>query len=214
MLSHKSVSDDYVLSLHSAFRAATQDIHRRVDRHPLLISLVRRDLTWIHYELVLRTFLDLYHSLQPMIVAAIDRLGGGFEYAFGDRIDWLQRDLINLSSHCERIPQSAVRTQWPLPPVDGIAAVIGALYVIEGSTLGGQVIAPRLSQSLGIDCDHGAGFFHGYGDETHRHWEHFWRYAASRCPPQCQAAALFTAVELFKAIEYGIDDIWLHKRTL
>lgn len=212
MLSHQSVSNDYALSLHSIFRAATQDIHRRVDRHPMLITLVRRDLTWSHYELVLRTFLDLYQSLQPVIVAAIDRLGGGFEYALGDRIDWLQRDLINLSGQCGRMPPSAAHVQWLWPPFDSAAAVIGALYVIEGSTLGGQVIAPQLKRSLGVERDRGASFFHGYGDKTNQHWQHFWLYAANHCPPECQVVALFTAIELFNAIEKGVDDIWLRRQ--
>jgi heme oxygenase (biliverdin-IX-beta and delta-forming) len=38
------------------------------------------------------------------------------------------------------------------------ARALGVLYVIEGSTLGGQVIARRIAEALHIGPQDGAGF--------------------------------------------------------
>ena len=54
--------------------------------------------------------------------------------------------------------------------MNGPLDAVGCLYVLEGSTLGGQIILRRAAERLGIDADTGAGFFHGYGAQTGAMW--------------------------------------------
>ena len=49
----------------------------------------------------------------------------------------------------------------------------GCLYVLEGSTLGGQVLSRRLSQSLGLTPSTGGAFLWAYGDQTGEMWRRF-----------------------------------------
>jgi heme oxygenase len=58
------------------------------------------------------------------------------------------------------------------------AEILGSVYVIEGSALGGQTIAPRLKATLGLGAGHGASFFHGFGGETGTLWRDFRMTAA------------------------------------
>jgi heme oxygenase len=51
--------------------------------------------------------------------------------------------------------------------------VVGCLYVLEGATLGGQVIARRLQETLKIGPENGASFFHGYGRDAGHLWKSF-----------------------------------------
>lgn len=208
MLSPVNIQEGYIASLHSAFRAVTYAAHQRIDRHPMLVPLLRPGLTWIHYDRVLRVFLNLYRSLQPCVVAEINRLGNGCEYALGDRIEWLQCDLAYLAGCCDGVALSSLDIQWRLPSIDGAPAVVGALYVIEGSTLGSQIIAKQLKASLGVDCNHGARFFHAFGNQTSQNWSRYWQYAADQCPPEGQILALSAAVALFDAIERGLNEAW------
>jgi heme oxygenase (biliverdin-IX-beta and delta-forming) len=53
------------------------------------------------------------------------------------------------------------------------AAFLGAMYVIEGSTLGGQYIARHVEQTLGFEPGHGDSYFRGYGDQTGSMWRDF-----------------------------------------
>src|SRR5690554_5184564 len=67
----------------------------------------------------------------------------------------------------------------PLPPYSSVLTIdhpsqaIGALYVIEGSTLGGQIICKMIAERLGISAEGGFKFFSGYGDDTNKMWLDF-----------------------------------------
>jgi heme oxygenase len=50
------------------------------------------------------------------------------------------------------------------------AAFLGAMYVVEGSTLGGQQIARHVEETLGLNAKHGAAYFFGYGERTAEMW--------------------------------------------
>ena len=58
-------------------------------------------------------------------------------------------------------------------PLEQLPQLLGSLYVIEGSALGGRVIAPHLKASLGIGPGHGASYFHGFGGDTGEMWRDF-----------------------------------------
>jgi heme oxygenase len=51
--------------------------------------------------------------------------------------------------------------------------VLGTLYVIEGSTLGGQHIARRVEHVLSLSPNEGNSYFCGYGDDTGLMWRQF-----------------------------------------
>jgi heme oxygenase len=48
-----------------------------------------------------------------------------------------------------------------------------AMYVMEGSTLGGQIIARHVQTSLFLTQDHGNAFFRGHGAQTGPLWKEF-----------------------------------------
>lgn len=58
-----------------------------------------------------------------------------------------------------------------LPPISSFPEAVGALYVMEGSTLGGKIIARMISQKLG--GNEGLQFFTGYGGNTGSMWKKF-----------------------------------------
>ena len=60
-----------------------------------------------------------------------------------------------------------------LPALTTPAAAFGCLYVLEGATLGGQIISGHASSRFGYGAQHGAAFFHGYGSDTGAMWRSF-----------------------------------------
>ena len=50
------------------------------------------------------------------------------------------------------------------------AAFLGALYVVEGSTLGGQYIARQVETVLGLVQGEGDAYFLGHGERTGERW--------------------------------------------
>jgi heme oxygenase len=60
-----------------------------------------------------------------------------------------------------------------LPQIDNLLKAFGALYVIEGSTLGGKIIAGMMRQHFTFEGNEGLSFFSGYGDDTNAKWNAF-----------------------------------------
>lgn len=59
-----------------------------------------------------------------------------------------------------------------IPQIDTKAKAMGAMYVSEGSTLGGKIIAKIIGGNLGIDPAQ-LRFFNYYGDNTEAMWKGF-----------------------------------------
>lgn len=107
----------------------------------------------------------LPQRLQPWFRA---RRRGGFASA---DVEWL-RAVGNVAA----VPMNA-RLAASLPLGD-LAEVMGSLYVIEGSAMGGRVIAPQLKRTLGLGQGRGASYFHGFGGEAGAMWANFRLLAA------------------------------------
>src|SRR5208283_5357264 len=61
----------------------------------------------------------------------------------------------------------------PPRPLASLAALLGALYVLEGSTLGGAQIARALKGRIGGETEEGRRFFLGHGDRHGAMWAEF-----------------------------------------
>jgi len=77
---------------------------------------------------------------------------------------WLKVTQPQLSqlTRCERLPE-----------VKSVTEAFGCLYVLEGATLGGQIISRHLKKNLALDEDRGCAFFYSYGDEVGLMWKSF-----------------------------------------
>lgn len=77
-----------------------------------------------------------------------------------------------------------------LPEITNVLQAFGALYVIEGSTLGGSIISKMISGKLGIN--NGLSFFNSYGDNTMNMWAKF-RHVLNELPADELTAATIVA---------------------
>lgn len=155
-------------------RAATRAAHRRLDHHPLLAPLILPTPTWAQYRRALLGLLALHQPLQASVIAELAQLG--LDYPLQDRVALLRADLAALAGEAWAEPPEA---GLALPPTGHIDGLIGRLYVLEGSRLGGRVIAHRLRASLGLNAQNGASFFthDGLPDQPPPAWPTFWRWA-------------------------------------
>src|SRR5690606_10161906 len=89
---------------------------------------------------------------------------------------WIMEDI-----HFFRPAYQPAFTTSSTPEINSLSQAIGALYVIEGSTLGGQVICKMVAQKLDISHAGGFKFFSGYGEETLSMWGNFKKIMDGRC---------------------------------
>jgi heme oxygenase len=64
-------------------------------------------------------------------------------------------------------------TAADLPEYRNYLQAFGALYVLEGSTLGGPYISKMIQKQLDKPDMEGLSFFNSYGDETGMMWDRF-----------------------------------------
>ena len=185
-------------SLAAQLRAATRAAHHRIDHHELLAPLVRSDLQRAHYIKLLHTFAWIYRTLDPAFATALRRWCPATGFQSSDRIGWLAEDLALLA------PDAASPEPYQAPAIDSPAELVGRLYVIEGSTLGGQVIARQLELSLGVGPASGGRFFHGHGPATPERWQAFMAFAGHACPHADIQVACAAANSMFEELAHDL----------
>lgn len=147
----------------AALRQATAESHRRIEgvaSLPTLGSLegLARALT---------AFSAFHDAWEPAAQAALPPADAAWLRA-RSRHAWLQQDLRALAAAGAPLPPpAALPVALQLPDA---AAAWGSVYVMEGSTLGGQLIARHLREALGLTPDTGARYHAGHGPRTAALW--------------------------------------------
>ena len=97
-----------------------------------------------------------------------------------------------------------------MPAPGSVAEAFGCLYVLEGATLGGQVISRHLARELSLSPANGAAFFNGYGPETGPRWTAFLALLEAHAgQPEQQASVVEAARQTFLLLEQ-----WLREHAL
>lgn len=107
------------------------------------------------------------------------------------RAGLLSHDLVSLGATAH-----AVRS--PLPALDDLNALLGAMYVMEGSTLGGQLIARHVQTTLGLAPGVGNSYFIGHGDLTGSMWKSFCQVLMNQVPDKDTNAVIGGAKSMFQ----------------
>ena len=146
-------------------RAQTRSSHQSLEK--LLIPKLKATKTRDGYARLLAIFYGYFSPLEEQIQThlSVDTLPDLYQ----------RRKAAAILEDYKKI--SADRTDIAicndLPEIKNEGEALAAMYVLEGSTLGGKVIAQMLSTNLGIAEDEGIRFFNGYRNETKVMWDRF-----------------------------------------
>jgi heme oxygenase len=167
----KIAMPDHQTYFRTRLHQATDAQHARLNQHPMLVGLLQPAYPLGKYQRLLSAYFYLFGVLESRIMHALDQHAGAFNYSERRKQPWLTRDLaffqLAPELHSTGLNQPALQT--PL----SLSQLFGVLYVVEGSTLGGQVISRHLNTHMGLTQDAGATFFHGYGARTGPMWQSF-----------------------------------------
>lgn len=187
----------------AVLRESTSDLHRTLDQNSCMTALMQPDLQLECYAQVL---IGLYAVYRPLELALYDaertlgRLGNWFP-----KFHWLEDDLLVLSQQGVVSLYDLERVRPSLLKMSSRAEMAGCLYVLEGSTLGGQVIASRVRASLGNRSHLAMQFLAGYGNDTHLRWGMTCReIEAALDSPEAQFEACAKAREVFGVFIAGL----------
>lgn len=138
-------------------KQATLDRHREVEA---LMPVLHPSLSRVAYARLLSQLQAVVGPLEARLLTL--PFPPAFELHLRLKAPLLTRDLGHLPSVSPTPPT--------VPQLAGVSEGLGALYVLEGATLGGQVIARHLQRNLNIQSQSGSAYFHAYGAATGPMW--------------------------------------------
>ena len=93
-----------------------------------------------------------------------------------------------------------------LPQLNSEASVLGVLYVLEGATLGGNILRKQISDRLGLQAHDGGAFLYVYGEATGRNWKSFLDFlCAMPLDAWARAEAVKAACSTFSCFEQWLE---------
>jgi heme oxygenase len=152
-------------AIHAALRERTALFHRRLEEH---LDLLDRALSRDRYCRVIRAFLGFYAPVENGL-ARVALAAPPVGFSLVARAPLLRRDVIALGATTDEVRTLPICAC--LPRLQFPEDLAGCLYVLEGASLGGQVISRALARHLGIDQRNGAAFFAGDADRTFARWK-------------------------------------------
>ncbi len=137
-------------------RTATRPAHAAIEHVPALARLMAPDITLADVGAALRGLHAFHAGLDPRLAACLVDVPGAAAYHDTTRLPALAEDLA-----FHGLAPGPAAPPYALPALPSLGHALGCLYVIEGSSLGGRVIARRLQDALGLMASQGATFFAG-----------------------------------------------------
>lgn len=157
----------------SLLKKETQTNHDTTETVALSHKIKAGTLNLAEYQKLLICNWNIHNSLKTAFADCLATISPSALHSFvdTDKVEWLQADLQALA-----IPTNTIAYQVEqVPNYQSTAALIGGLYVVEGSMLGGQYICRQLHNNSHIGEISNFHFYNGYGKETGKRWVSFQR---------------------------------------
>jgi len=177
-------------------RSNTKATHEALES--TMLPLIKGIKTIEDYVKLLHIFFGFYKPLQDQIDAVID-MKRMPEYKTFRRAEWILDDLDALGFTAQHLPVCSLDFS-----ISSAEDIMGALYVTEGSTLGGKVICKMIAASLQKNDTGGLRFFNAYGNETGSHWKNFLAKLDTFSNTNGQQAIIDTAKNTFAGFQKWI----------
>jgi len=152
-------------------RAGTAELHIALEKR---LPFFSDTLDLQAFERLIRAYYGFYQPLENALQDS-GAIPADFDLVSRLKTPTLQRDLQALGANGGEFSLCC-----HLPAIDSAAACLGVLYVLEGATLGGQILRREIAARLGLGADNGAAFLDIYGAATGRRWRDFIEYLGSR----------------------------------
>ena len=176
-----------------ALRRHTAQHHERLDAR---LDIGARLVSLDAYRDLLERLHGFYDPLEERLAPWAETVPG-LEFRARRKTPLLVADLHALAGHPGPVASA-------LPAVDTPARALGVIYVLEGATLGGKLIARDARQRLGVTPETGAAFFAAYGSAAAARWRAFGTVVEAAHPDPGEACA--AAAGCFERMEAWLCD--------
>lgn len=140
----------------------TKTYHEQLEANPYARAMSEGTLTREAYSEMLGRFYGYYRPIEAQLVAM-----SPIDASARLKTHLLAKDLQLLGCDAESLPLCPDVPQLHTP-----ARALGTMYVLEGATLGGQIITRQLKR-FDLTPENGVSFFNSYGDRVGEMWKAF-----------------------------------------
>jgi heme oxygenase len=182
--------------LHEKIKQATAQLHDQLEQNMFVGQIMDGSLSFEQYQ----TLLHLNYIIHS---AAEDFLFSGLSSELQEKLDTKNR--VKLPALLSDFEEVNATVGWPAvdaPPnyidLSSDASILGAMYVLEGATLGGNVIVKRLKTNEHLlPYNFNYHYYQVYGDQLGLKWKQFLE-VLNAIPEAEHEAAINSALRLFE----------------
>lgn len=200
-------------------RAETRASHASVDALPFFAALHAGTLPRAVYITFLEAMTTIHETMEQAVATAVDPVLAVCWVDELQRLPLLQRDLDHFQAErtrtlsMPRLHAIMLAEQIALRERRDPASLVGYLYVLVGSALGGLVLRPQVARTFGLEGTGGLAYLTGNAQQTRGLWTTFTTTMNTTIQdPALQLRVVAAALEAFDGIEQLI--LALYPRTL
>lgn len=188
-------------SVAQTLKHQTEAAHQELEA--LMIPWLQSITTQADYALLLKGFYGYFGPLEDAIAPFMNTAILP-DVAQRRKASSILADLTTLREPCGDLSQAP-----HLPQIQSLPQALGALYVMEGSTLGGKGITKMLLKKEGLNLQlESLQFFNGYGERTGPMWTAFVNVLNSFCGTEAEMAQMVeTANQTFSLFKTWLQEI-------
>ena len=149
-------------------REETQENHKRLE---IRLDLLQNTLLIDRYRKLLARFYGFYVPVETSIEKLCQNRIPELQFSQRRKVNFLFQDLEALGLSKPQV--EALPLCDNLPTLTLMSEALGCMYVLEGATLGGQIISRHLQSVHDIHETNGGAFFHSYGSDRGAMWRTF-----------------------------------------
>jgi heme oxygenase (biliverdin-IX-beta and delta-forming) len=189
------------MTLRDRLRTDTRVQHERLEHR---LAITRRIASAAEYEHLLKRLYGIYQPIERHLRVFLGEFQNhGLDLAQRFKTSKLEEDLRRLGYQEECLAELPLCAE--LPVLRTYSQAVGCSYVLEGATLGGQIIARQLREVLEASGDECMRFYRPYGRETANMWASFlaFLYAHAWAEEEIEQAVA-AARETFECMEHWL----------
>jgi heme oxygenase (biliverdin-IX-beta and delta-forming) len=192
-------------SVMSLLKSETAAVHRQLERNRFLFRLFQTDFSIQEYRQLLCKFYGFFSAIEPLIFTNLNAVANQ-ALAHRTKSELIVMDLSLLEM--DETNFKTISKCEELPLLNSFARQMGALYVLEGSTLGGRIISKRLKDQFGETIVNKMNYYQSYGENLILEWTSFQNFMAEHFDDKEDeiSEVVNAAIETFLCL-----DSWLEK---
>lgn len=184
--------------LQEILKSATKNQHDELENLMFVQEIMSKTLNLDQYRTVLATNYRVHAAIESQIHEALDQqLRDQLAVTGREKTAALEKDLVEAGLDKEELAAfdlSFVQLSKP-----SVAAALGAMYVLEGATLGGNVILKKLRASP-VFATFNLYYYNVYGENLVPNWKSFVQVLNSSVPAADYNEAVESATAMFSQI--------------